>query len=416
MKAGALRTIETPDDIVEGLAYLAKRDRRLNAVIKAAGALPLRRRKPGLPGLLRIVTGQQLSVASANAIWTRFEMAFPGMNADALRRAREAPLPQGRHVGRQDQDDPRHRRRRPRRARPRCAGPRSRRRSARGADRDPRHRSVDGRHLSGLLPRPSGHLPGRRTSRFRNAVADAFGCRRRSRPTRLPRSPRPWSPWRSVAATLFWAYYSARKARKGGAGVSPILIDGPRIEPPGGPAKRLVVFLHGYGADGNDLIDIGRLWAPMMRDTAFVSPHAPEPCGEAPMGRQWFPLAGVDPVKLREGVLTAAPVHDAFLDRRAGRPSARRRSPGAGRLQPGRHDGASRGAAPGEGPCRRRRATPASFPGPSSWQRKPASTRRLLLVHGDADPLIPSMALLHRRPASSARPAFPGRMAMSGRG
>jgi phospholipase/carboxylesterase len=38
-------------------------------------------------------------------------------------------------------------------------------------------------------------------------------------------------------------------------------LDGPRVEPPGGqPAKRLVVFLHGYGADGNDLIDIGRAW------------------------------------------------------------------------------------------------------------------------------------------------------------
>ena len=78
------------------------------------------------------------------------------------------------------------------------------------------------------------------------------------------------------------------------------MIDGPRINPAGkGPAKSLVVFLHGYGADGNDLIDIGRIWAPLMPETVFVSPHAPEPCAEAPVGRQWFPLAGVDPVKLR---------------------------------------------------------------------------------------------------------------------
>ena len=37
-------------------------------------------------------------------------------------------------------------------------------------------------------------------------------------------------------------------------------LDGPRLEPPSGLARRLVVFLHGYGADGNDLIDIGRTW------------------------------------------------------------------------------------------------------------------------------------------------------------
>ena len=57
-------------------------------------------------------------------------------------------------------------------------------------------------------------------------------------------------------------------------------LDGPRIEPRGG-AKRLVVFLHGYGADGNDLIELGRAWQQLLPDTAFVSPHAPEPCGQA---------------------------------------------------------------------------------------------------------------------------------------
>ena len=63
-------------------------------------------------------------------------------------------------------------------------------------------------------------------------------------------------------------------------------LNGPRLEPRSGQVKRLVVFLHGYGADGNDLIDIGRAWEPLLPDTAFVSPHAPEPCGQAPVGRQ----------------------------------------------------------------------------------------------------------------------------------
>src|SRR5262250_637324 len=59
-------------------------------------------------------------------------------------------------------------------------------------------------------------------------------------------------------------------------------LDGPRLEPRSGKARHLVVFLHGYGADGNDLIDIGRAWQPHLRDAAFVSPHAPRPCADGP--------------------------------------------------------------------------------------------------------------------------------------
>ena len=61
-------------------------------------------------------------------------------------------------------------------------------------------------------------------------------------------------------------------------------LDGPRLSPKSGSAQQLVVFLHGYGADGNDLIDIGRAWQQMLPNAAFVSPHAPEPCGQAPVG------------------------------------------------------------------------------------------------------------------------------------
>jgi len=93
------------------------------------------------------------------------------------------------------------------------------------------------------------------------------------------------------------------------------MIDGPRLSPAaGGKAKSLVVFLHGYGADGDDLIGIGRQLAPLLPETAFVSPHAPEPCAGAPFGRQWFPLAAIDPQRLLAGVNHAAPAVDAFLD------------------------------------------------------------------------------------------------------
>ena len=91
-------------------------------------------------------------------------------------------------------------------------------------------------------------------------------------------------------------------------------LDGPRLNPRSGPARQLVVFLHGYGADGNDLIDIGRAWQQYLPQAAFVSPHAPEPCAEAPVGRQWFPLTSRDPKDRWAGVNKAAPGLQRFFD------------------------------------------------------------------------------------------------------
>ncbi|MGL4729939.1 MAG: alpha/beta hydrolase [Bosea sp. (in: a-proteobacteria)] len=92
------------------------------------------------------------------------------------------------------------------------------------------------------------------------------------------------------------------------------MIDGPRLKPASGQVKQLVVFLHGYGADGNDLIEIGKQWQRWLPDAAFVSPHAPEACGMSPMGRQWFPLTFRDPHERWRGVQAARPVLDGFLD------------------------------------------------------------------------------------------------------
>src|SRR4051812_33484680 len=89
----------------------------------------------------------------------------------------------------------------------------------------------------------------------------------------------------------------------------------PRLEPrAGGAARQLVVFLHGYGADGNDLIEIGRAWQGLLPNAAFVSPHAPEPCGQAPTGRQWFALTMREVGERWVGVTKAAPTLERFLD------------------------------------------------------------------------------------------------------
>jgi phospholipase/carboxylesterase len=92
------------------------------------------------------------------------------------------------------------------------------------------------------------------------------------------------------------------------------LIDGPRLAAKSRTTKQLVVFLHGNGADGNDLIAIAKQWQGFMPDAAFVSPHAPEPCAQSPGGKQWFALTMRDPNERWTGVNKASPGIHAFLD------------------------------------------------------------------------------------------------------
>lgn len=91
-------------------------------------------------------------------------------------------------------------------------------------------------------------------------------------------------------------------------------LEGPRLEPASGKARQLVVILHGYGADGNDLIEIGRQWQPLFPDAAFIAPHAHEPCAMAPMGRQWFALTDRNPHERWTGAVSARSVIDPFID------------------------------------------------------------------------------------------------------
>lgn len=72
-------------------------------------------------------------------------------------------------------------------------------------------------------------------------------------------------------------------------GSTPDQLGGPRVEPKsGGAPKQLVIFLHGVGSDGNDLIQIAPLLQDALPDAAFFSPHGPYPCDIQAMGRQWF--------------------------------------------------------------------------------------------------------------------------------
>jgi phospholipase/carboxylesterase len=91
-------------------------------------------------------------------------------------------------------------------------------------------------------------------------------------------------------------------------------MDGPRLNPKDGPVRQLVVFIHGYGSDGQDLIELGAQWRALLPDAAFVSPHAPDRCLQSPSGRQWFPLYTRAPDERWRGAVAARPGFDDFLD------------------------------------------------------------------------------------------------------
>jgi phospholipase/carboxylesterase len=86
------------------------------------------------------------------------------------------------------------------------------------------------------------------------------------------------------------------------------------ISPKGATPKRLVVLLHGLGADGNDLFGLVPALAPALPETAFISPDAPFPCDMAPYGRQWFSLQTRTPEAITAGVRASAAILDGFLD------------------------------------------------------------------------------------------------------
>ena len=166
-------------------------------------------------------------------------------------------------------------------------------------------------------------------------------------------------------------------------------LDGPRLAPAsGGDASSLVVFLHGYGADGDDLIEIGRAWAPELPDTAFVSPHAPAPCAMSSFGREWFALTMRDPSEYLRGAAAAAPILDAFLDAELHRHNLE-----ADRLA---LVGFSQGTMMALQTAPRRAEACAGvvgysglLPGPETLAAEARSRPPVLLVHGAEDEVVP---------------------------
>ena len=94
-------------------------------------------------------------------------------------------------------------------------------------------------------------------------------------------------------------------------------LSGPRRAAKSGNGKYMVVFLHGYGADGNDLIGLADPLAEHLPDVVFHAPNAPQRCTGNPMGYQWFPIPWLDgssEAEAAEGMETAVALLNDWLD------------------------------------------------------------------------------------------------------
>ncbi len=169
------------------------------------------------------------------------------------------------------------------------------------------------------------------------------------------------------------------------------ILDGPRAG--SASPRQLVVLLHGYGADGRDLIGLAQQLKTILPEAAFVAPNAPEPCSQSPAGKQWFPLFSRDPDERWKGVNKAGPGLDAFLDAELARFG----------LDDGKLAlvGFSQGTMMALHVGLRRRRPPAAIVGLSgllvSPEQLPASAATapppVLLTHGSEDNVIPLDAL-----------------------
>jgi phospholipase/carboxylesterase len=169
-------------------------------------------------------------------------------------------------------------------------------------------------------------------------------------------------------------------------------LSGPTLAPARGPATHLVVLVHGYGADGQDLLGLANHWQGLLPTVAFAAPNAPTRIPGGP-GYQWFPISRIDPQEMKKGVEAAGPALDEYLDgelARLGLPPERLALAGF-----------SQGTMLSLHVGLRRKVRPAAivgFSGLLPGPPPPASESEgeippILLTHGDSDSVIPPQAM-----------------------
>ena len=90
---------------------------------------------------------------------------------------------------------------------------------------------------------------------------------------------------------------------------------GPQLDPAaGGKPTSLVVLFHGYGADGDNLLSLGKTWGSLLPNTLFIAPHGPALCEGNPSGKQWFSLRDFDHTRMLKEVKAITPALNRYLD------------------------------------------------------------------------------------------------------
>jgi phospholipase/carboxylesterase len=164
-------------------------------------------------------------------------------------------------------------------------------------------------------------------------------------------------------------------------------LSGPRLAPSAEPATHLVVLVHGYGSDGDDLMGLAPHWQKQMPSAAFIAPNAPDRLPSGP-GYQWFPITRIDPQEMQKGVESVGPLLDQFLDAELARLS----------LPPEKLIlvGFSQGTMLSLHVGLRRKVRPAAIVGFSGLLPGPPPQGEIppiLLTHGDSDSVIPPQAM-----------------------
>lgn len=170
-------------------------------------------------------------------------------------------------------------------------------------------------------------------------------------------------------------------------------LNGPTFGPrSGGPPRRAVVLLHGLGADGRDLLDLAPILAEYLPDATFYAPDAPHPCDMAPYGRQWFSLQDRRPSTMLQGVRRAAPALDEFIDALLERHGLDERRVALVGFSQGTmmslHVALRR-----ERPLGAVLGYSGALVGPETLPAEVRSRPPIMLVHGDADDVVPVGAL-----------------------
>ena len=170
-------------------------------------------------------------------------------------------------------------------------------------------------------------------------------------------------------------------------------LSGPEAPPrSGGAAKQLIILLHGLGADGNDLFGLAPHLGEALPDAAFVAPNAPFACDMGPYGYQWFSLQDRSSPARLAGVNAVAATLNTFIDEQLSKHGLRDDRMALVGFSQGTMVSLHVG-------LRRPRACAAivGFSGlliaPELLPAEIASKPKVLLVHGDADDIVPFAAM-----------------------